>query len=31
MRAELMAIYTVLDKFATYEWVGIFTDYLSNL
>jgi hypothetical protein len=25
MRAELVAIYTSLDKFAAHEWVGIFT------
>ncbi len=31
MRAELVAIYTALDKFAAHEWVGIFTDSLSNL
>jgi ribonuclease HI len=31
MRAELVAIYTALDKFATHEWVGIFTDSLSSL
>jgi hypothetical protein len=31
MRAELVAIYTALDKLATHEWVGIFTDFLSNL
>ena len=31
MRAELVTIYTALDKFATREWVGIFTDFLSNL
>ena len=30
-REELVAIYTALDKFATYEWMGIFTDFLSNL
>ena len=31
MRAELMVIYTALDKFATHEWMGIFTDSLSYL
>jgi len=31
MRAELVAIYTSLYKFATHEWVGIFTDSLSGL
>ena len=31
MRAELVAIYTALDKFAAHEWVGIFTDSLSSL
>ena len=31
MRAELAAIYTALDKFATHKWVGIFTDSLSSL
>jgi hypothetical protein len=31
MRAELVAIYTALDKFATHEWVGIFKDSLSSL
>jgi hypothetical protein len=31
MRAELVAIYTALDKFATHEWVGFFTDSLSSL
>ena len=31
MRAEQVAIYTVLDKFAAHDWVGIFTDSLSNL
>ena len=30
-RAELMAIFTALDKFATHEWVGIFTGSLSSL
>ena len=29
MRVELVAIYTALDKFATHEWVGIFTNSLS--
>ena len=31
MRAELVAIYMALDKFATYERVGIFMDSLSIL
>ena len=31
MRAELVGIYTALDKFVTHEWVGIFTDSLSSL
>jgi len=31
MRAELVAIYTALDKFSTHEWVGIFTDSLSSI
>jgi hypothetical protein len=31
MRADMVAIYTALDNFATHEWVGIFTDFLSNL
>jgi hypothetical protein len=31
MRAELVAIYTALDKIATHEWVGSFTDSLSSL
>jgi len=31
MRAELVAIYTALDKFSTREWVRIFTDSLSSL
>ena len=30
-RAELVAIYTALNKFAAHEWVGIFTDSFSNL
>jgi len=30
MRVELVAIYTALDKFATHEWVGIFTESLSS-
>ena len=30
-RAELVAIYKTLYKFATYEWVGIFTNSLSSL
>ena len=31
MRTELVAIYTALDKFATYEWVEIFTYSLSSI
>jgi len=31
MRAEMVAIYTALEKFATHELVGIFTDSLSGL
>jgi len=31
MVADLVAIYSALDKFATHEWVGIFTDSLSSL
>jgi len=31
MQAELVAIYAALDKFATHEWVGIFTNSLSSL
>ena len=31
VRVELVAIYTVLYKFVTHEWVGISTDYLSSL
>jgi len=31
MRADLVAIYTALNKFAKHEWVGIFTDSLSSL
>ena len=31
MWAELVAIHTALDKFTAHEWVGIFTDSLSNL
>ncbi len=31
MRAELVAIYTAMDKFTTHEWVEIFTDSLSSL
>ena len=30
-RAELVAIYAALDKFATHEWVEIFTYSLSSL
>jgi hypothetical protein len=28
-RAEMVAIYTALDKFDTHEWVGIFTPSLA--
>jgi hypothetical protein len=31
MQTELVAIHTALSKFATYEWIGIFTDSLFNL
>jgi len=31
MRAELVAIYTALDKFCTHKWVGIFTNSRSSL
>ena len=31
MWAELLSIYTTLDKFATHDWVGIFSDSLANL
>ena len=31
MRAELVAIHTALPTFAEHEWIGIFTDCLSNL
>ncbi len=31
MRAELVAIYTALDKFAIHERVGVFTDSMSSL
>jgi hypothetical protein len=31
MRAELEAIYTALNKFATHEWVGIFAGSLSSI
>ena len=31
MRGELVAMYTALDKFATQEWVGIFTDSLFSM
>jgi hypothetical protein len=31
MRAELVAIHTALTAFATYEWIGIFIDYISCL
>ena len=31
MRANLLVIYMALDKFASHEWVGIFTDSLSCL
>ncbi len=30
MRAELVAIYTALGKFAAHEWVGIFKDSFSS-
>ena len=31
MHAELVVIYTALDKFGTHEWVRIFTKSLSSL
>ena len=31
MRAELVAIYTALAKFVSHEWIGVFTDSLTNL
>ena len=31
MRAELVDIHTALEKFATHEWMGISTNYLSSL
>jgi hypothetical protein len=31
MRAELVAMYMALDKFATHKWMGIFTDSFSSL
>jgi hypothetical protein len=31
MRAEVVAIHTALTTFASHEWIGIFTDYLSSL
>ena len=31
MRAEPVAVYTALDKFATHEWMEICTDTLSSL
>ena len=31
MRAELVAIHTALSTFSTHNWIGICTDYLSNL
>ena len=31
MRAELVAIHKALTTFYTHEWIGIFTDSLSNL
>ena len=31
MRADLVAIHTVLNTFAAREWIGIFTDSLSSL
>ncbi len=31
LRAELVAIHTALTTFATNDWIGIFTDSLSNL
>ena len=31
MRAELVAIYTALKTFASHEWIGVFTDSLTNM
>ena len=31
MRAELVAIHTALTTFAEHDWLGIFTNSLSNL
>ncbi len=31
MRAELVAIHTALSRFAEHQWLGIFTDSLSNI
>ena len=31
MRAELFAIHTTLTTFTTHDWIGIFTNSLSNL
>ena len=31
IRAEMVAIYTALAKFAVHDWIGIFTDSLSSL
>ncbi len=31
MRAELIAIHTALSTFSTHDWIGIFTDSLTNL
>jgi len=31
MRAELVAIYKAIDKFAPHEWIGIFTESLSSI
>ena len=31
MRAELVAIHTVLTRFEDNSWIGIFTDSLSSL
>ncbi len=30
-RTELVVVYTALEMFATHEWVGIFSDFLSSL
>ena len=31
MRAELVAIHIALTRFEDHSWIGVFTDFLSNL